>query len=242
MSWVETLEMHRAAWKKKPLLRILYQNWYEQVALHLCPGRTVELGGGSGNLKEFLPDAISTDAFFLPWIDAVVDARHLPFGSETVTNLVLFDVLHHIEWPALFFDEALRVLEPGGRLVVMDPYISWLSWPIYNFLHSEPVDLNADPLIEKPKEANGNALFANQAVATILFERSMPSFQRRYPNLKLLGCRHLAFFVYPLSGGFAHPSLLPLSIGKGLLSLEDKLSCVAKKLAFRILIAFEKTP
>jgi len=37
---------------------------------------------------------------------------------------VLFDTLHHFEIVRYSFYEALRVLEPGGRDIIMDPYSS----------------------------------------------------------------------------------------------------------------------
>jgi hypothetical protein len=47
----------------------------------------------------------------------------------------------------------------------------------------------------------------NQAISTILFERSSRRFHELYPNLRILRHHRLAFFAYPLSGGFEHPSL-----------------------------------
>ncbi len=70
----------------------------------------------------------------------LADAQHLPFRNSSLSNIVLFDVLHHLENVRYFFDEALRVLVSLGRIVIMDPYVSVLSWPVYRFFHPEPMD------------------------------------------------------------------------------------------------------
>jgi SAM-dependent methyltransferase len=237
----ELLHQHRAVWQSKPVLRALYRAWYEEIASYLQPGCTLEAGGGTGNLKEFAPGVICTDVVELPWLDVVADAQYLPVASGTLANIVLFDVLHHIENVRLFFDEALRVLRPGGRIVVMDPYISWASWPVYHCVHPEPVDFTQDPLRLRPPRADRAPFDANQAAATMLFERSYAAFQRQYPQLEKRVHRRLAFFAYPLSGGFDHPSLLPLSFVQPMLALERALGFLDRFLAFRMLVVLEKT-
>ncbi|MDO8547304.1 MAG: class I SAM-dependent methyltransferase [Nitrospirales bacterium] len=241
MSSQEILDQHRAVWQSKPVLRALYTAWYHEMVSHLQPGTTLELGGGTGNLKEFAPAVVCTDVVARPWLDVVADAQHLPIAAGTVSNIVLFDVLHHIENVRLFFDEAVRVLRPGGRIVVMDPYISWVSWPVYHYAHPEPVDFGQDPLRLRPPQADRAPFDANQAVATMLFERNYAAFHRQYPQLDKRTHRRLAFFAYPLSGGFEHPSLLPASFVQPLLALEHALGFLDRFLAFRILVVLEKT-
>src|SRR5262249_40526830 len=61
------------------------------------------------------------------------DAHRLPFGNATFDNIVMFDVLHHLERPHLFFAEVSRVLKTGGRLVSMEPGITPVSHLFYTF-------------------------------------------------------------------------------------------------------------
>lgn len=236
----EILRRHQIIWQKKPVLRLLYKEWYQEIAEWLRPGRTLEVGGGTGNLKEFAPSVVCTDIVKLPWLDVVADAQQLPFAKGSLANIVLFDTLHHLENVRHFFDEALRVLKPGGRVIIMDPYISVCSWPIYHFLHPEPVDFDQDPLALIPARPGRKPFDANQAISTILFERSSRRFHDLYPNLKKLRHHRLAFFAYPLSGGFEHPSLVPTWMIRPVLALERFLGVLSRYLAFRMLVVLEK--
>ncbi|MDF0675365.1 MAG: methyltransferase domain-containing protein [Nitrospira sp.] len=234
------LHRHRAVWQQKAVLRRLYEGWYGEIIAWLVPGRTVEIGGGTGNLKAYVPGVYCSDVMTLPWLNVVADAQRLPFQSKSLGNLVLFDSLHHIENVSLFFDEALRTLRIGGRVIVMDPYVSWVSWPIYRWLHQEPMDRTEDPLVLKPPRIDRRPFDANQAVATILFERDQPRFQSRYPGFSVQHIRRLACVAYPLSGGFDHPSFLPEWLVTPILQLERTLERVGWLLAFRMLVVIER--
>lgn len=236
----EVLYHHRAVWMQKPVLRQLYADWYQAMVPWLVPGPTVELGGGTGNLKEYVPEVYCTDVMVLPWLNLVTDAQRLPFRSESLGNLVLFDSLHHIENVRHFFDEAQRTLRVGGRIIVMDPYLSWFSWPIYRWLHQEPADSREDPLALKVPRADRQPFDANQAVATILFERDRSSFYSHYPGFSILHLRRMACAAYPLSGGFDHPSLVPRWLLTPMLRLEHRLERLSRFLAFRMLVVIER--
>ena len=234
------LHRHREIWQRKPVLRQLYTDWYRGIVAWLAPGRTVEVGGGTGNLKEYASGVCCTDVVSLPWLDVVADAQRLPFQSGSLANLVLFDALHHIEHVSLFFDEALRTLKGGGRIIIMDPYISWASWPVYRYLHPEPVDLTQDPLLLTTPQADRQPFDSNQAIATILFEKELARFQARYPGLAVRHVKRLACFAYPLSGGFERPSMIPTCLVVPALKLERKLLWLARFFAFRLLVVLDR--
>lgn len=231
---------HRVVWQQKSVLRRLYEDWYGEIIAWLVPGRTVELGAGTGNLKAYVPQVYCSDVVVLPWLNVVADAQRLPFQSDSLANLVLFDSLHHIENVSLFFDEALRTLRIGGRIIIIDPYLSWASWPVYRWLHPEPVNCTEDPLVLKPPRPDRGPFDANQAVATILFERNQRRFQSRYPGFSVLHSRRIACAAYPLSGGFDHPSFLPEWLVTPILRIERTLERAGWLFAFRMIVVIER--
>ena len=233
------LEERRRAWESKEIIRKLYGKWYGRIKEVLKPGRTIELGGGSGNLKEFLPHAITSDIVFAPWLDAVVDAQALPFKEESLDNIVLFDVLHHLAAPVLFFRELERVLRPGGRAVMMEPYVSWLSFPVYRFLHAEGMTWDTNPF--RGEQGGGKEPFqGNQAVPTLIFERYREKYEQSFPGLRIALMEKTDILVYPLSGGFHQPSLCPAFLWETLTRVETVLKPFMSKLAFRLLVVLEK--
>jgi hypothetical protein len=67
-------------WNKKAVVRKVYSQFYRQIAARVSPaarGLTVELGSGMGNIKEHVPDCVTTDIFPNPWLDRVEDAYQL---------------------------------------------------------------------------------------------------------------------------------------------------------------------
>ena len=98
----EVLAEHRAIWKTKPVLRAVYSNYYRKIISWCQEGKSLEIGGGSGNLKKFAADVVSTDVAKTSWLDAVADAQTLPFRDGVFTNIVMVDVFHHIKQPRLF--------------------------------------------------------------------------------------------------------------------------------------------
>ena len=238
-SSVQILEERRRAWESKEIIRRLYSKWYGLIKGALKPGRTLELGGGSGVGKEFLPEAITTDILFAPWLDAVIDAHALPFRNESLDNLVLFDVLHHLAAPAEFFREVERVLKPGGRTVVMEPYVSWVSFFGYRFLHEEGMRWKVNPFAAQPRA--GKAPFeGNQAIPTLIFEKHRKNFIERFPLLKIIQEKRMDSLIYPLSGGFHQPSLCPRFLWKILDYAEGLFRPFGSYVAFRMFVVIER--
>lgn len=241
-SLVETLAEHERAWNERPLLRRLYRDWFGQVAAAMSsvPGVSVELGSGIGRLRETVPDIVLTDVEATPWSPTVARAENLPFGDGDVANLVLIDVFHHVADPARFFDEAMRALRPGGRVVILDPYCSPVSAPLYRRFHDERTDLSADPF-EIDAQVDASPFESNQARATLAFFRSLPEFEARWPGLAVVERRRLAFLAYPLSGGFTRRPLIPDAAGVAFQGVERMLGWAAPALAFRCLVVLERT-
>jgi SAM-dependent methyltransferase len=237
----DMLTSHRRLWQQKPVLRRIYEHYYGDIVRRCVPGRTLEIGGGTGNLKGFLQDIFAIDIQFAPWLDTVADAHRLPFADRSFDNIVMFDVLHHLERPRLFLSEASRVLRPNGRLITMEPGITPVSHLFYMFFHPEPVRMNEDPLANGPLSPDRDPWDSNQGIPTLLFRRNPAQFEAAFPALKLREATLCALFAYPLSGGFRPWSLIPEGVVEPLLKLEGRLSSILGPLmAFRLLSVVER--
>jgi len=245
---LERFERHRRVWGENRALRALNADLYARVAGELPPaalGRRVELGSGPGFAREFIPQLELTDLVRAPWHDGEMSAEALPFGDGSVGALVLFDVLHHLPSPRRFFAEAVRVLAGGGRIVMCEPYISALSYPVYKFLHDEPLDMGADPLAVR--DAHGDdardPFDANQGIPTLLFGRTRPAFEAAFPELSIARVQHLSGFSCPASGGFSHGPFLPWQLWSLLHRFDAWMPApVMRWTAFRMLVVLERNP
>lgn len=234
------LNNYRAAWERKPILRTLYNDIFARIAAHCVPGTTLEIGGGIGNLKERIGDLVSSDIQYAPWLDLVADAQKLPFADGALSNIVMLDVLHHIEFPSLLFREASRVLRDGGRMVMVEPGISFGSRPFY-LLHHEPVMLGADPLIEGLPDAARDPYDSNQAIPTLLVTKYRDQFHRKFPYLAIRETKWFAFVAYPASGGFKRWQLMTEPMARAALWMERHIEkALGRFFGFRMLIVIEK--
>ena len=235
------IERNRRAWESKPLIREIYSAFYRRILALLdpaLPGQLVEIGSGIGNLRSHLPQALATDLFPNPWLDLCCDGYELPFPEGSVSHLVLFDVFHHLRAPNAFLREAARVLAPNGRVILLEPYISLLSFPVYALLHHEPVGwgqpISLELSLPRPRD-----YYAAQGNATRLFFRNRPAAWP--PGWKVVHAEPFSCFYYLFSGGFSKPAFYPASWLPKLLRWEVKLSRWPRLFAGRCLVALTRS-
>jgi SAM-dependent methyltransferase len=234
-------QSHRERWANKPVLREVYGHLYRRMAAACVPGLTIEVGGGSGNMREYAPDVLSFDIVHEPWLDFVADAQALPLADGSASNVVMFDVLHHIQYPVRFLREAARVLRPGGRLVFVEPGITPVSSVFYRLFHEEPVDMSVDSLADGTIDHHKDPYDSNQALPTLLMTRHAARRASTLPQLAPLQTRWLSMFAYPLSGGFKAWSMLTPKMASRLLSIEDRIEhAVGRLLGFRLMVVLER--
>jgi SAM-dependent methyltransferase len=130
----------------------------------------------------------------------------LPFKDRTVSHLVLVDVFHHLQAPDAFLREARRVLVDEGRLILLEPYVSWFSLPVYGLMHHEPVAWrDAISFAERPPDPHD--YYAAQGNTTRLFFRRV---RPGWPDgWSVFHAEALAGVSYLLSGGFSRRALYP---------------------------------
>jgi SAM-dependent methyltransferase len=194
--------------RRKRFLRKVYEQWYELMAAPVPQGegRVLEIGSGPGFLGERIPGLIASDVLVAPPLDAVLDARSLPFANASLKAILMTNVLHHIPQPAQFLREAARCVRGGGVIAMVEPWRTAWSEFVYRRLHTEPFDPHAS---EWEFEASGPLSSANGALPWILFERDREIFERDFPEWRLDQVRLMMPVAYLISGGFSCPAFQP---------------------------------
>jgi SAM-dependent methyltransferase len=239
------LEEHRRLWEAKPVLERVYAPWFEALLADAASGaRVLEVGAGPGFLAAFArerrPDLrwIASDLYAAPWNDLAADAERLPLAEGSVQTVVGLDVLHHLARPAGFFREAARVLQEGGRLTLVEPWITPLSWVVYRFFHLERCRLSVDPW--DPFPAAGKDAFDGDAAIPWRMVRETPAESWRALGFVPPGRRRVNAFAYLLSLGFRPGSLLPLPAADTLVALDRWTAPLAPLTALRAVLAWDR--
>ena len=208
----DEIRQNKQFWAEKPVLQCVYREFYGLIRERMQVGNAlhsvVDIGSGIGAIKNFIPNAVTTDLFANPGIDQVQNIYALTLPDKSVDNVVMFDVWHHLEKPAAALRECKRVLAPGGRLIIMDPAMSLVGIIAYGCFHHEPL-LFSHKFNESPEvdDKTGTQYFAAQSAAHKLFlKREQPAVLAGW---KVLSVDQITSFAYLLSGGFRGPQVYP---------------------------------
>lgn len=240
------IEIHenRKAWESKPVLREVYADLYRLIAANLAPSegdtRNLELGSGMGNVKAFIADCITSDIFPNPWLDRTENAYALSFADQSLANVILFDVWHHLEYPANALAEVARVLQPGGRLLVMDPAMSATGRFVYGLFHHEPLAFDAafEPRAVPLPNVHDLPYFAAQSSATrLLVKREIPELLEGW---RAVAIEHITSFAYLASGGFRGRQLYPDQFLPAMRLVDRVLGTLPSLFAARSLVVMER--
>jgi ubiquinone/menaquinone biosynthesis C-methylase UbiE len=236
--WASQILSHRRIWEQKKILRALYHSWFRRIKDSCLPGRTLEVGGGSGNFKEFWPKLISSDIVFTPWLDLQADCHSLPFPDGIFDNVVGVDILHHLADIDQALLEMTRIVRLGGRLVFLEPFITPFSHFVNKYFTDEQVDFKDEKLFSVGK----NPEYGNVALPTKIFWRERSKVTSRFPYMRLIELSPSDPIVYPLSGGFGSKNLLPELVLLWMKKIEYLLKPLHRLMAFKMLIVVEHLP
>lgn len=239
------IQSNRLAWQRKPRLQEVYRRFHGLIASRLdrsVPGLIVELGSGMGSIKEVIPDCVTTDLFANPWLDRRENAYRLSFPEGSVSNLILFDVWHHLRYPGTALREFRRVLAPSGRLIVFDPAISLTGRVVYGLFHHEPVAMGLVITWDAPegfRPENADYFAAQGSATRIFWRREAPE---RLSGWDLAEATPLPAFEYLATGGFSGPQLGGPTLFRLWRRLDAALARWPNLFAARLLVVLKRLP
>lgn len=216
--------IHRYYIATNPFLQSVYNSWYRELfkMLEFKPGMNVlELGSGSravlSQSNSLHKHLITSDVSPGLGTDMVIDSENIPFKNSSLDGLLTVNVFHHFMNADNFFSEAMRVLKPGGKIVMCEPWYSLWSSFVYRNFHHEDFNPNAGWQLD----AAGPLSRANGAQAWIVFKRDRKIFEEKYPSLKIDDIRPHTAFNYILSGGYAIHPIAPAGCYDGLHRIDE---------------------
>ena len=235
------IQMNLKFWEQKPILRTIYDDFYSSIVKatnQSIDGKIVEIGSGIGNLKAHIPNCICTDAFNNPWIDQVENAYKLSFNDNEVSNIILFDVWHHLEFPVSALNEFKRVLKRQGRIILFEPYISILGAVVYGIFHPENVGLFKKINMGEGMSLDKLSYYAAQGNATRFF--SQKKYRKYLSGFSITEKQKLPATAYVLSGGYGKKQMFPDKYYTKIKKIESLLEGMPSLFATRTLIVLEK--
>jgi SAM-dependent methyltransferase len=178
---------------------------------------------------------VATDVLPGPRTDIRCEADRLPFRSGSVGALVMVDTLHHLPRPLEFVAEAARVLKRGGRVAMVEPWITPASYVLYRYLHHEQCRMGVD--LARPFGSGPKApLDGNAAIPWLLLRRL-----EREPGALHVRLREpFVGLPYLATLGFKVARPLPALVDVIARAAEVVLRPLAGLLATRVVLVLEK--
>ena len=241
----DRLDVHAAVLERRPMLAAVFRECHELMygldrrTFGDTPGLRVELGAGVAPIAMTFPEVLATDVVPSPGLDAVIDAQSMDLRDGSVRALYGQNCFHHFPDPAQFLAEAVRVVAPGGGVVLIEPYYGPVASQVYKRLFvSEDFDKTMPGW---RTDATGPMHGANQALSYIVFKRDRALFEREFPSLELVETFPLTNYVrYLLSGGLNFRQIAPTFTEPALRALERVLRRARRVLGLHYVIVLRR--
>lgn len=242
------LLIHANILREKRLLRSAFETFYHDM-IALCEryfqvsGLEIELGTGAGFFRDIRPVLTTSDVRKGPNIDMELDAQAMNLKDSTVRCIYAINVFHHLPSPRQFFNELMRVLQPGGGCILIEPHGGFASSLLHKHLHN---DEYFDPYASNwsSDEISGPLSGANQALAHIVFDRDLDRFNELYGSKLEIVHRgyELNALRYLFSGGLNFRQLMPSIMDRPLSWIENLSRPIASYWSLHQVIVIRRLP
>ena len=209
----DRIHLHSSILLSKPMLKKVFTEFHQifnrlDRQFFVGNGMRVEIGAGVAPIRNSYKDVLATDVVNSSGLDHVLNAENMDIKDNSVRVLFGQNCFHHFSNPKLFFEEVDRVVEPGGGVILLEPYYGpFASFLFGRMFPTEGYDKNF-PLWETPEAGPMNG--ANQALSYIIFNRDKREFERLFPRLRIVHqevCNN--YLMYLFSGGLNFRQLWP---------------------------------
>ncbi len=234
---------NRKIFKDKPLLEKIYYDYFKIVKKNLnlqLKGSILEIGS-SGFIKKIIPQCKTSN---LEKSDSMIDMEEnvysLSIKKNSISNLILIDIFHHLEFPKFALKNMHNVLVSGGQIIMIEPAMGLIPRVIYKLFHHEPNGFDFDIKWNTiPKSIpNKKQYYAAQAIPWRAFIKNELNLDSKF---KLQKVRCFSDFAFLCSGGFSHKSFYPSNFYKFIKLVDNILTRISFKIfSARMLIVLKK--
>ena len=213
-----------------------YLSWlYKEIENALNGELVLEVGAGAGLSSSFISFKNVTRTDYLPWkihgVQGAIDAQELPFPDDSFDSAFALDAIHHIPNPGKAISELCRVVRPGGRVVIVEPFVSYLSFLPYKLFHNEKTSWNYSIPKNGIRETE-NASDGEQGVLQGMLDKNLLLKGLEISPSKTLvyAFKYISPFSFFATGGLGRPFPTPKFVINAIIRIEGWLPSFLMKL------------
>ena len=174
-------------------------------------------------------------------IDNLKESNFVIFTSQnSVSNFILIDIFHHLEFPKLALKNMHSVLKEGGNIIMVEPAMGLIPRVIYKLFHHEPNGFDIKIKWESIPNSipSKSEYFAAQSIPWRAFVKKELNLDKKFEIQKV---KCFSDFAFLCSGGFSYKSFYPLKLF-GLINIIDNfLTKISSKIfSARMIVILKK--